>query len=227
MAVVFDEKKMVFTLQTRNSTWQMQVGRYGHLLHLYYGRKIQDGNLDYLVRGINRGFSGAPYEAGEDRSYSLDTYPQEYPAYGVGDYRTSCLNAEHGDGSRAAELLFDSYEIRKGKYRLDGLPAVWAEDKESETLKVVLKDKSSQVKVVLYYGVLEEYDVITRACQVRNEGEGIWLDRVLSACLDLQRSDLEMITFYGRHTMERSLERGMCRHGKIVADSKRGTSSVF
>lgn len=225
MAVVFDEKKMVFTLQTRNSTWQMQVGRYGHLLHLYYGRKIQDGSLDYLVRGINRGFSGAPYEAGEDRSYSLDTYPQEYPAYGVGDYRTSCLNAEHGDGSRAAELLFDSYEIRKGKYRLDGLPAVWAENEESETLKVVLKDKSSQVKVVLYYGVLEEYDVITRACQVRNEGEGIWLDRVLSACLDLQRSDLEMITFYGRHTMERSLERGMCRHGKIVADSIRGTSS--
>ena len=105
MAILFDEKKKVFTLQTKNTTWQMQVGRYGHLLHLYYGRRVGEGVLDYLVRGINRGFSGAPYEAGEDRGYSLDTYPQEYSAYGVGDYRISCLSVEHGDGSRAAELL--------------------------------------------------------------------------------------------------------------------------
>ena len=68
MAILFDEKKKVFTLQTKNTTWQMQVGRYGHLLHLYYGRRVGEGVLDYLVRGINRGFSGAPYEAGEDLS---------------------------------------------------------------------------------------------------------------------------------------------------------------
>ncbi len=225
MAILFDEKKKVFTLQTKNSTWQMQVGRYGHLWHLYYGRRIQEGALDYLVRGINRGFCGAPYEAGEDREYSLDTYPQEYSAYGTGDYRTSCLSVEHGDGSRAAELLFDSYEIRKGKYGLSGLPAVWAGEEEAETLQIVLRDKASLVETVLLYGVLEEYDVITRACVIRNKGEGVWLERALSACLDLQRDDLEMITFYGRHTMERSLERGMCRHGKITAESMRGTSS--
>ena len=225
MAILFDEKKKVFTLQTKNTTWQMQVGRYGHLLHLYYGRRVGEGVLDYLVRGINRGFSGAPYEAGEDRGYSLDTYPQEYSAYGVGDYRISCLSVEHGDGSRAAELLFDSYQIEKGKYSLAGLPAAWDEGGEAETLRVVLKDKASLVEAVLLYGVFEEHDVITRACIIRNKGEGIWLERALSACLDLQRHDLEMITFYGRHTMERSLERGMCRHGKITAESMRGTSS--
>ena len=96
----------------------MMVSKYGHLLHLYYGKKIPEGELSYLARGINRGFSGAPYEAGEDRGYSLDTWPQEYSAYGVGDYRSSCLHVVHEDGSQALELLFDSYRIRQGKYNL-------------------------------------------------------------------------------------------------------------
>lgn len=226
MSITFNEKARVFSLQTKNSTWQMMVSEYGHLLHLYYGRKIPEGELSYLVRGINRGFSGAPYEAGEDRAYSLDTYPQEYSTFGVGDYREACLCVEHENGSRAAELRFDSYEIRQGKYGLCGLPAVWAGEKEADTLEVVLKDKASQVEVVLLYGVLEEYDVITRACRIRNGGETrIWLERALSACLDIQRDDLEMITFYGRHSMERLVERGKCRHGKVAADSLRGSSS--
>ena len=31
--------------------------------------------------------SGNPYEAGTDKTFSLDTLPQEYTAYGNGDYR--------------------------------------------------------------------------------------------------------------------------------------------
>ena len=103
---------------------------------------------------------------------------------------------EHEDGSRAAELLFDSCEICQGKYMLSGLPAVWADKGEAETLKILLKDKASGVEVTLLYGVFEEYDVITRACRIRNGGETeVWLERALSACLDIQRDDLEMITF--------------------------------
>ena len=226
MSITFYEKAKVFSLQTKGSTWQMMVSKYGHLLHLYYGKKIPEGELSYLARGINRGFSGAPYEAGEDRGYSLDTWPQEYSAYGVGDYRSSCLHVVHEDGSQALELLFDSYRIRQGKYNLPGLPAVWAGEQEAQTLEIVLRDKASLVEVTLYYGVLKDQEVITRACRIRNRGEkGIWLEQVLSACLDIQNNDLEMMTFYGRHTMERQIERGKCRHGKVSAESLRGTSS--
>lgn len=226
MSILFDEKTKMFSLQTKGSSWQMMVSRYGHLLHLYYGRKIPKGKLSYLVQEMNRGFSGTPYEAGEDRGYSLDTYPQEYSTFGVGDYRADCLHVVHGDGSQGVELIFDSYRIGNGKYSLPGLPAVWGKEEEAQTLEIVLRDKASQVEVGLYYGVLEEKDVITRACRILNGNkEGIWLERALSACLDIQRGDLEMMTFYGRHTMERTLERGMCRHGGIGAGSLRGTSS--
>ena len=52
----------------------MQVDRYGFLLHLYYGKKT-DTCMDYLLTYYDRGFSGNPYDAGEDRTYSMDTLP--------------------------------------------------------------------------------------------------------------------------------------------------------
>ncbi len=226
MAILFEEKAKIFTLQTEHTTWQMQVSPYGHLLHLYYGTKIKDTNMSYLVRGINRGFSGCPYRALENREYSLDTYPQEYSVFGIGDYRLSCLQLEHENGSQAVELIYDSHRIYKGKYNLPGLPALWGKEDEAQTLEIFLKDTASDVKVILYYGVFEPFDSITRACQIQNQGDStIYLNKVLSACLDIQRGDLEMISFHGRHTMEHIVERSSMRHGKLVVDSVRGTSS--
>ena len=40
MAVVYNEMKRIFSLHTRNSTYQIKADRYGYLLHLYYGKKI-------------------------------------------------------------------------------------------------------------------------------------------------------------------------------------------
>ncbi len=228
MAIIFEPNKKIFTLHTKNSTYQIQISKYGHLIHNYYGSKIENMDLSYLIQGINRGFSGSPYEAMavEDRGYSLDTYPQEYPTYGIGDYRSSCLSVEHEDGSQAAELIYDSYKIYQGKYQLKGLPAVWAKENEAQTLEITLKDKYSDVKVILYYGVLEEFDVITRACTIYNEGEyPIYLNKVFSCCIDFWKNNMEMISFYGRHAMERTLQRRKIEHGKLSVGSTRGTSS--
>ena len=226
MAVVFDGQKKIFTLHTKNTTWQTKVSEYGHLPHLYYGRRIKDTDLSYMARGINRGFSGSPYAAGEHREYSLDTCLQEYPAAGTGDYRVSCLHLEHENGSQGAELLYQCHRIYDKKYSLPGLPALWAGKGEAQTLEINLKDIASQVWVTLYYGVFEEMDVITRACVVENRGQApVFLNKALSACLEIPRGDLDMISFHGRHTMERMMERGSARHGRVSVDSVRGASS--
>lgn len=39
MAVYADEKQRTFTLQTKNTTYQMKVDAYGMLLHTYYGER--------------------------------------------------------------------------------------------------------------------------------------------------------------------------------------------
>ena len=71
MGIIYNEKAKTFTLHTQNTTYQMQIDAYGFLLHLYYGRKT-DGVMDYLLTYADRGFSGNPQDAGNDRTYSLD-----------------------------------------------------------------------------------------------------------------------------------------------------------
>ena len=41
MSIIFDEKTRTFTINTKETTYQMQVDAYGYLLHLYYGRKAK------------------------------------------------------------------------------------------------------------------------------------------------------------------------------------------
>lgn len=106
MAIIFNPNKKIFTLQTAHTTYQMQVDRLGYLLHLYYGAK-STGDMDYMLTYADRGFSGNPYAAGMNRTYSLDTLPQEYPTLGTGDFRNIALDIKT---NRALRVL--SFFIR-------------------------------------------------------------------------------------------------------------------
>ena len=79
MAVYADEKQRTFTLQTKNTTYQMKVDAYGMLLHTYYGEKTDNSDLSYRIPPDDRGFSGYAYEAScADDRLSSDLAPQEY-----------------------------------------------------------------------------------------------------------------------------------------------------
>ena len=225
MGIIYCEKDRIFTLQTKNTTYQMQVDRYGFLLHLYYGKKT-DGYMDYLLTYYDRGFSGNPYDAGEDRTYSMDTLPQEFPCYGNGDFRSTAFAVENADGSMSCDLRYKSHKIFDGKYNLEGLPAVYASEEEAQTLEILMEDPVTGVKVVLLYGVLPAQDIITRSVSVKNESSGkIYLNKIESASLDFLYGDYELLTFYGRHAMERNVQRVPVVHGTQKIGSVRGTSS--
>ena len=225
MGIIYCEKDRTFTLQTKNTTYQMQVDRYGFLLHLYYGKKT-DGCMDYLLTYYDRGFSGNPYDAGEDRTYSMDTLPQEFPCYGNGDFRSTAFAVENADGSMSCDLRYKSHKIFDGKYNLEGLPAVYASEQEAQTLEILMEDPVTGVKVVLLYGVLPAQDIITRSVSVKNESSGkIYLNKIESASLDFLYGDYELLTFYGRHAMERNVQRVPVVHGTQKNGSVRGTSS--
>ena len=225
MGIIYCEKDRTFTLQTKNTTYQMQVDRYGFLLHLYYGKKT-DGCMEYLLTYYDRGFSGNPYDAGEDRTYSMDTLPQEFPCYGNGDFRSTAFAVENADGSMSCDLRYKSHKIFDGKYNLEGLPAVYASEEEAQTLEILMEDPVTGVKVVLLYGVLPAQDIITRSVSVKNESSGkIYLNKIESASLDFLYGDYELLTFYGRHAMERNVQRVPVVHGTQKIGSVRGTSS--
>ena len=225
MGIAFSEKDKTFTLHTMNTTYQMKVDSFGFLLHLYYGRRTE-GCMDYLLTFADRGFSGNPYEAGEDRTYSMDALPQELPCQGTGDYRVPSVVIKNSDGSYGCSFRYQGHRILEGKYGLKGLPAVYANKEEAQTLEIDLEDPATKVKVTLLYGVFPDLDVITRSAVIRNTGQGkIYLEKAQAACLDFVSGDFDLISFYGRHAMERNMQRTAVAHGAQVLTSRRGTSS--
>ena len=227
MAIKVSENGRLFTIQTKDSSYQMFADDKNVLLHLYYGEKIGEENLSGLIFCTDMGFAGNPEEAGPNRKYSLDALPQEIPGSGVGDFRDDMIEIRHADGSFAADFRFDSFEILDYSYAIPGMPALYdTEEEKGETLVITMTEKASDIVLKLFYGVFEKENVITRAARLENHGEtAIELEKMLSFSMDLMYENYEMIYFSGRHAMERTAERIPVQHAKVEIGSTRGTSS--
>ena len=224
MAIIYQEDRKIITINTENSTYQMMIDEYGVLLHLYYGKRMS-GDAEHLLSYLDRGFSGNPGDVQEKRTYSLDVLPQEYPTLGTGDFRSTALNIKNSDGSENCSLRYVSHKITDEKYLLEGLPAVYA-DKDAQTLEIMMEDQAGNVCVKLLYGVLEKEDIITRSAIITNKGqESIYIEKAGSACIDFLFGKYDLISFHGKHMLERNFERRAIDHTNTVIGSVRGTSS--
>ena len=223
MAIKIENR--LFQIETEHTSYQMKVDKYGVLTHLWYGAKTEC-SMDYLLDYPDVGFSGNIYEAENQRTYSLNTLPQEYSTSGVGDFRIPAITVTHDDGSRALDLRYSGHKISRGKYNIDGLPAVYATEEEAETLEIVMEDTATNIEVILMYGVLPKKDIITRSTVIINNGTtSITINKAHSLCLDLPEGNWQSIHFHGRHAMERQMERCELIHGIEEFSSIRGTSS--
>ena len=181
--------------------------------------------MSYLLDPWDRGGAGQPHGV-EDRTYSLDCMPQEFPFAGGGDFRSPMLVVRDATGAFGCDLRYERYEVREGKYGLPGLPAVYDGGEEAQTLSVVLADRRLGLEVELLYGVLPSLDVITRAAIVRNVGTSEFtVEKLQTACLDFPAGQFDVISFHGRHCMERVPDRHTVGHGVFAVGDLRGASS--
>ncbi len=225
MGIYINEQENFFSLRTNNTEYQMQADEYGVLKHIWYGERVEN-NMSYLLEYPDVGFSGNPYDAGNDRTYSLNTLPLEYACSGIGDFRIPAVSVKHSNGSRALDLRYKSFKIKKGKYNITGMPAVYGDESDFETLEIILYDTSGKIEITLRYGVLEKYDIITRSAVIRNLGqESVILEKAASLCLDIPHFEWELIHFHGRHALERLSQRSLLINGIQEIASTRGTSS--
>ena len=226
MSIRYIEKTGQIILETDNTCYQMKIDGMGYLNHLYYGPKLGQNDLSYMFRTYDHGFSGNPYDMRNNRDFSLDSMAQEYTSFGVGDFRVNSIAASSSDGSRCAEFRYEKHEVIEGKYEIPGLPSVYEDGEQAQTLIVTLIDNIVNIRVKLYYGVFEELDIITRAAEIINAGsETVWLRKASSMCLELPFGKWDMIHFHGRHCMERQPERVPLFHGIHTLSSGRGMSS--
>ena len=224
MGIIFDKEKKIFHLQAGNCSYVMQVIKEKYLVHLYWGKRIKEYKESRKIIWKDRGFAPNPDKF--DRTFSLDTLPQEYPQAGNGDFRSSAYSILDSEGRRISDLSYEGYEIVKGKELLTGLPCTFGTEEEVQTLKIHMMDKVLNLFVILKYSVFENESVITRSVEFRNcAKDPIRLTKMLSMSLDIREDDFDVLTLYGAHNNERNMDRRALTSGTISIESIRGTSS--
>lgn len=224
MAVQFNEDKKIFRLDTKKSTYLMGLTPEGYLGHIYYGDRLYKAAENYMLRMEEPPYT--PSVNKREKSSFLDSFPMEYPTGGIGDYRESCLNVRKEAGQMGCEIHYVSHEIYNGKKALKGLPASFGTEEEVQTLDILCEDEILRLQVVLSYSVFEKENVITRSVKLINKGDQkLKIEKIYSACLDMDNENFEMLTLHGSWARERHIQQGPLRYGKQMVSSTKGESS--
>lgn len=123
-------------------------------------------------------------------------------------------------------LSYVSHRIYDGKEELAGLPATFGTADTCRTLELTCEDKALGLQVILSYSIFADNDAIARSVRVVNGGkEAFYLTKVLSACIDMDNEEYEMITLPGSWARERIIQTRPVLKGKQGVSSVRGESS--
>lgn len=222
--IKFCENEMMFRLRAKDTDYVMKVVD-GYLLHVYYGNKVGDDDLSYLLRLDE--YPHTPSQNPRDKGVFMDCAPFEFPCFGVGDYRESALKVRDSEGMSACDMKYVSHRIFDGKPKLEGMPATFStEESPAQTLEITMSDDHTGLKAILVYSVFDKLNVITRSVRLENSGEkDIRITRALSCCVDFDDDDMDMVTLNGSWGRERHIERCRLHKGKQGIASNRGISS--
>lgn len=225
MNITYQERDRIFKLDTVHTSYCIGiVDEENFVGHIYYGRRLTEDNLAYLMRTEEPPY--VPSENNRDRTSFLDTFPMEYTGSDLGDYREGTLEVRTTSGHTGVSLSYLSHRIYDGKEKLCGLPATFGQDSECKTLELTCEDKILHLQVILSYSIFADSDAIARSVKIiNNANEPIYLTKVLTACIDMDNDDYEMITLHGSWARERAIQTRPVMPGKQSVSSVRGESS--
>ena len=220
VSIIYNENSKTFYLNNEKCTYAFHIGTGGYLHHLHFGQKIAQEDIRYLSQGLKTEFAPA-YDPGE-QYVSLDTLPQEYPIYGMGDFRETAVLIRTNSGNRITNFKYESHKIVSEKPKLMGMPSL----RGGETLIMRLYDRENKLQLDLYYTIYEKQAAVTRRAVLTNLGEEV-VDvlKLNSFSLDMNRSDFDKVCLQGGWAKERSIERTSLSHGIFEVSSTRGSSS--
>ncbi|MGN0180102.1 MAG: alpha-galactosidase [Monoglobaceae bacterium] len=222
MGITFQNN--IFHLFNDDMSYCFMLSKYNDLLHLYWGKRLAAEELEmfFCPRA-----SFSAYEE-NDGYYSLDVLPQEYPVFGGQDLRTPACEVILPDGSRISQPRYKDHKITNGKYKMNGLPAVYTEDdSEAQTLEVTLEDEQSCAEITLYYTVFENRNVICRKSVIRNKSsQQLSIKQAYSMSVDFNDMDFNYLHLHGAWARERHMDVEKIHKGYQGIESKRGASSA-
>lgn len=220
-----EDVRKLFKLDTRCTSYVTGVVDEEQFLgHVYYGERLNDYHLAHELRIQEGPF--VPSRNNRDRGSFLDSFPMEYPAHGLGDYREDAVSIETLSGNTGLSLNYVSHRILKGKPALAGLPASFGGEEDCESIEILCEDAFTGLQAALLYTVFEQADVITRSVRIINKGkEAFYLTKVISASIDMDNREFEAISLHGSWARERQIQTVPVSHAKLSVESTRGESS--
>lgn len=224
MPIEFKDSR--FHLYNERMSYCIAVTELDDLIHTYWGKRIYDSNIEFPL--IER-TSVTVYDNENNRDYSLEALPAEYPYYGTTDLREPAVAIELENGCGVIVPRYFSHKIYCGKPKIDGLPSVYAEaDDECDTLEILLKDENSGVEITLIYTVFRDFDAISHSVRVKNVSDGaLYINKICSASVDFLSDNYNYMHFYGAHCKERQAEICAVHKGVQGFESRRGASGHY
>ncbi len=218
-----------FIINTDNTTYAFRLlDDSGLLEHLYYGRRIHILSEDTLIEKHNFGPGNSITYSDEHKNLFMENICLEFSTAGHGDIREPMLEVVDQSGVRSLDFKYDSYMISEGKSSLQTLPCSYFESNDTDIceLRIILKEKHSNLTVTLVYTVFPACDVITKSMLLTNDGSGsIRISRIMSNMLDISKSGMMLTTFRGAWTREMKRHTDRVDSGTYSGSSFTGTSS--
>ena len=210
-------EKRSFILETAHTGYAFRATEGGVLQHLYYGARLpRPEDYDHAPVVLNQ--PGNALLDGDN--LCREDLLQEAGTLGWGDLREPLVDVTFPDGGRSCDFRFSHFE-RPENAGPEGLPSALG----GETVKVVLKERTHELYLELYYTVFEKTDVIGRWSRLINDGaESVTVERLMSQQLDLPAGEYDLVTFRGAWAREMELVRQNLQ-GELRWSSRAGVSS--
>lgn len=225
MSIQYLEKEKLFRLTAGETEYVIGIADERYVGHVYFGKRMGDHRCGYLLRTGEPPY--VPSRNMRDKCSFADTFPAEYSTWGVGDYRESCLNVRTEAGFCGCELHYKRHQILEGKPGLLGLPATFCTDSQGsgQTLEITCEDEVIGLRVILRYSVFDDSDAVIRSVELYNAGnQKLYVEKVLSACLDMDCGEMETLSMHGSWAREHIKERRPLGQGKTLLSTARGES---
>ena len=224
MNICYDEKRQIFKLDTPGASMALALADGKWLGQIYFGPRLNSTDFAWLLATDRPPYT--PDRHPREAVSFFDCFPSAYPVDNAGDFRESCLSVRTQAGQIDCLPIFESWEILPGKPELAGLPATFGGADDCNTLRVILRDAAAGVRVELYYTAFIQLDVIAQSARICNDSaEAVWLERALSACLNLPYEGQELLTLHGSWAREGMIDIQNIGTGIHGLASRRGVSS--
>jgi alpha-galactosidase len=205
-----DEAAGTWLLEMRSTAYAFALAQDGAALrHLHWGAQVPADAMPGLVAAAG----SDPPPAERRRSWASEL-PDEYVPWGGMRFDEPSLKVEYPDGTRAIEWHVTGHRITR--------------DRDTVTLEADLADLAYDLRVTLAYRVYDGFDVLERWARIRAGGDGgpVVIRQAHSANWWLpERRSWRLRYLYGGWGAETQLAEATLGPGKLVLESRRGTTS--